>query len=63
MNEERHENLKNEILNAGCLTDFKGLHLIAKSIVYLADSLRNEKTKIVNVSDVINDGTKEGYRW
>lgn len=50
------KNLRDDIINKNPLTTDAGLALLAKSIVYLADSLR--KKEIVYVEREAEDGTR-----
>mgnify|MGYP001667778313 CR=1 FL=1 len=50
------KNLRDEIISENSLTIACGLALLAKSIVYLADSLR--KKEIVYVKTPEDDGTR-----
>lgn len=50
------KNLRDDIINKNPLTTYAGLALLAKSIVYLADSLR--KKEIVYVEREAEDGTR-----
>lgn len=50
------KNLQDDIINKNPLTTDAGLALLAKSIVYLADSLR--KKAIVYVKTPEDDGTR-----
>lgn len=55
------KNLRDDIINEIPLTTEIGLALLAKSIVYLADSLR--KKEIVYVERVGENGTKPWKFW
>lgn len=50
------KNLRDDIINKNPLTTYACLALLAKSIVYLADSLR--KKEIVYVEREAEDGTR-----
>ena len=54
------ENLRDSIINVKPLTIEKSLAMVAKSIVYLADSLRKKEVvyKHVATSGCDDDGTK-----